>query len=56
MRSVGDDVEKIAPPDAIALAMTLGDRFSPRTAAAVESAPNGLRAPLILGSPEFMMR
>jgi len=52
-----DRVEnKPAPPDPVALAMTLGDRFSPRTQAAVESAPTGLRAPLLLGSPEFMMR
>jgi hypothetical protein len=36
--------------------MTLGDEFSPRTAEAVESAPGPLRAPLILGSPEFMLR
>jgi uncharacterized protein (DUF1800 family) len=48
--------EKAAPADPIAVAMTLGDRFSPRTQAAVESAPDGLRAPLLLGSPEFMMR
>jgi hypothetical protein len=36
--------------------MTLGDIFSPGTAAAVEAAPPQLRVPLILGSPEFMMR
>jgi hypothetical protein len=36
--------------------MTLGDQFSPRTAEAVEAAPTQLRTPLILGSPEFMMR
>ena len=47
---------KTEPPDAPGLAMTLGDLFSPRTAAAVEAAPVQLRAPLILGSPEFMMR
>ena len=40
----------------IPLATTLGDAFSPRTAEAVESAPVQLRAPLILGSPEFMLR
>lgn len=45
-----------APPDPAALAMTLGDQFTPHTAAAVENAPPRLRAPLILGSPEFMMR
>jgi uncharacterized protein (DUF1800 family) len=44
------------PPDPARLAMTLNDQFSPRTAEAVESAPAQLRAPLILGSPEFMMR
>jgi uncharacterized protein (DUF1800 family) len=44
------------PPDPARLAMTLGDIFSQRTAAAVEAAPPQLRAPLILGSPEFMMR
>ena len=44
------------PPDPAALAMTLGDLFTPNTAAAVENAPPRLRAPLILGSPEFMMR
>jgi hypothetical protein len=43
-------------PDPAQLAMTLGDEFSLRTAEAVESAPMQLRAPLILGSPEFMMR
>jgi uncharacterized protein (DUF1800 family) len=43
-------------PDPVALATTLGDQFSARTQAAVESAPAGLRASLILGSPEFMMR
>jgi uncharacterized protein (DUF1800 family) len=56
MRTSGYDAERIVAPDPVALAMTLGDLFSPRTAAAVESAPDGLRAPLILGSPEFMMR
>ena len=43
-------------PGPAQLALTLGDRFSPRTAAAVESAPAQLRTPLILGSPEFMLR
>jgi uncharacterized protein (DUF1800 family) len=47
---------KMAAPDPAQLAMTLGDEFSPRTAEAVESAPAQLRAPLILGSPEFMLR
>jgi uncharacterized protein (DUF1800 family) len=47
---------RMEAPDAVQLAMTLGDLFSPRTAAAVEAAPQQLRAPLVLGSPEFMMR
>ncbi len=47
---------KMAPPDPAQLAATLGDSFSARTADAVESAPQRLRAPLILGSPEFMVR
>jgi len=47
---------KMDAPNPAQLAMTLGDQFSPRTAEAVESAPAQLRAPLILGSPEFMMR
>ena len=44
------------PPAPELLAATLGNQFSPRTEAALESAPMQLRAPLILGSPEFMMR
>jgi uncharacterized protein (DUF1800 family) len=51
-----DPAARPAPPDPAVLAMTLGDLFSSRTAAAVEAAPDKLRAPLILGSPEFMMR
>jgi uncharacterized protein (DUF1800 family) len=47
---------KMDAPDPAQLAMTLGDQFSPHTAEAVESAPVQLRAPLILGSPEFMLR
>ena len=47
---------KMTPPDAVQLAATLGDYFSPATAGAVEASPPGLRAPLILGSPEFMKR
>jgi uncharacterized protein (DUF1800 family) len=43
-------------PEPVQLAMTVGDLFSGRTAEVIESAPPGLRAPLILGSPEFMMR
>jgi uncharacterized protein (DUF1800 family) len=44
------------PPDPALLATTLGDQFSSRTAEAVETAPTQLRAPLIIGSPEFMFR
>ncbi len=44
------------PPDPAMLAATVGDMFSAHTADAVESAPPQLRAPLILGSPEFMQR
>ena len=47
---------KMTPPDPVQLAATLGDYFSPSTANAVEASPTTLRAPLILGSPEFMKR
>ena len=47
---------KMTPPDPAQLAATLGNYFSPATANAVEAAPTNLRAPLILGSPEFMKR
>jgi uncharacterized protein (DUF1800 family) len=47
---------KMTPPDPVQLAATLGDYFSPATANAVEASPTNLRAPLILGSPEFMKR
>jgi uncharacterized protein (DUF1800 family) len=47
---------RMTPPDPALLATTLGDQFSSRTAAAIESGPMQLRAPLILGSPEFMVR
>jgi uncharacterized protein (DUF1800 family) len=47
---------KMTPPDPVQLASTLGDYFSPATAEAVEASPPNLRAPLILGSPEFMKR
>jgi uncharacterized protein (DUF1800 family) len=45
----------IDPPDPYALAATLGNRFSHRTAATVRDTAPPLRAALILGSPEFMM-
>jgi uncharacterized protein (DUF1800 family) len=38
------------------LETALGDSFSATTRTAVEDAPAPLRAPLILGSPKFMMR
>lgn len=44
------------PPDPVQLALTVGDLFSSRTAGVIESAAPNLRAPLIFGSPEFMMR
>jgi len=47
---------KMRPPDPAQLAATLGSYFSPTTANAVEASPTQLRAPLILGSPEFMKR
>ena len=47
---------KMTPPDPAQLAATLGDYFSPSTANAVEASPANLRAPLILGSPDFMKR
>ena len=47
---------KMTPPDPVQLASTLGNYFSPATAEAVEASPPQLRAPLILGSPEFMKR
>jgi uncharacterized protein (DUF1800 family) len=47
---------KMTPPDPAQLAATLGEYFSPATANAVEASPTNLRAPLILGSPEFMKR
>jgi uncharacterized protein (DUF1800 family) len=46
----------MAPPEPAKLASTLGGVFSARTAEAIEAAPPQLRSPLILGSPEFMMR
>jgi hypothetical protein len=43
-------------PDAVELADMFGGAFSRRTLDAVEAAPPQLRAPLLLGSPDFMMR
>ena len=47
---------KMTPPDAATLANTLGNSFSTKTRDAIEASPSQLRAPMILGSPEFMMR
>ena len=46
----------MTPPDPVQLAAALGNNFSTNTANAIEAAPERLRAPLILGSPEFMKR
>src|SRR5260370_42682775 len=47
---------RMTPPDPAQPAAALGDYFSPTTANSVEAPPTQLRAPLILGSPEFMKR
>jgi uncharacterized protein (DUF1800 family) len=49
-------VPEMVPPDAVALANTIGQGLAPATASAVEQANPALRASLILGSPDFMMR
>lgn len=46
----------ITPLDGKMLARTLGERFGAGTRAALEAAPEPLRAALMLGSPEFMRR
>ncbi|MBV8360555.1 MAG: DUF1800 domain-containing protein [Deltaproteobacteria bacterium] len=56
MRTASASMNVPAEPDPMALAFTVGDLLSPHTRQAVEAAPPRLRAPLILGSPEFMMR
>jgi uncharacterized protein (DUF1800 family) len=48
--------DQSAAPDPAALAATVGETLSSHSRAAVEAAPPRLRAGLILGSPEFMMR
>jgi uncharacterized protein (DUF1800 family) len=45
-----------APPDPYQLAATVGNSFTHQTAATVRDTTPQLRAALILGSPEFMMR
>jgi hypothetical protein len=47
---------KMEPPDAARLTATLGNSFATKTRAAIESAPPQLRAAMVFGSPEFMMR
>ena len=44
------------PLDPNALALAIGNRFSHQTVTAFRQAPPQLRAAMILGSPEFMMR
>jgi len=48
--------KEMAPSDPYQLAQTVGNRFTHQTAKTVGQAPAPLRAALILGSPEFMMR
>ena len=55
-RTAAFATDETSAPEPAQLAITLGDLFSPRTAEVIEGAPPNLRAPLILGSPEFMMR
>jgi uncharacterized protein (DUF1800 family) len=45
-----------APVDADALLATLGGEISPKTRATIAEATPDLRAPMVLGSPEFMHR
>jgi uncharacterized protein (DUF1800 family) len=45
----------IKPPDPYELAAAVGNSFTHQTAATVREAAPQLRAPLILGSPEFML-
>jgi uncharacterized protein (DUF1800 family) len=47
---------KMDPLDATAVTATLGNSFSQKTRDAIEAAPPQLRAAMVLGSPEFMMR
>ena len=47
----------MTPPEPAQLVASLGDNLSPATRAKpIEAAPVQLRAALVLGSPEFMMR
>ena len=47
---------RMTPPDATRLMRSMGETLSESTGAAIEAAPIQLRAALVLGSPEFMMR
>ncbi len=47
---------RMKPPEASMLAATLGNSFTTNTRDAIEASPAPLRAAMILGSPEFMMR
>jgi uncharacterized protein (DUF1800 family) len=47
---------KMTPPDSAQMGAALGENFSSTTANALEAAPPRLRASLMLGSPEFMVR
>jgi hypothetical protein len=47
---------RMTPPDATKLTQSLGGTLSESTGAAIKAAPMQLRAALVLGSPEFMMR
>lgn len=56
---VAGNIAQANPPmplDAVQLANTLGNLFSPTTENAIASSPEKIRATLILGSPEFMRR
>lgn len=50
------DATAPVPLDEKVLARALGDHFSANTRATIDTAPQHLRAALILGSPEFMRR
>ncbi len=47
---------RMTAPDAATLTNTVGNSFSAKTRDAIEAAPSQLRAAMLLGSPEFMMR
>jgi hypothetical protein len=47
---------RMTPPQAEKLEAALGRSLSANSAGAIETAPPGLRAAMVLGSPEFMMR